>query len=120
MPGNCIFARRCGEQPKARHAARNEGEPHLMSLENSRTMQPNLFGKGEGCQDGAKVTPATSGRDLSDGLSSHRHGGVSGVGMCEKELGVRGEIPASGRQRPTAGTSGEYREADLACVEVGA
>jgi len=83
-------------------------------------MKPSLFKIGEGCQDWAKVNPAKSGRDLNDGLSSHRHGGVSGVGMCEKELGVRGEIPASGRQRPTAGTSGEYREADLACVEVGA
>ena len=83
-------------------------------------MKPSLFKIGEGCQDWAKVNPAKSGRDLNDGLSSHRHGGVSGAGMCEKELGVRGEIPASGRQRPTAGTSGEYREADLACVEVGA
>jgi hypothetical protein len=83
-------------------------------------MKPSPFRTGEGCQDWAKVNPAASGRDLNGGLSSHRHGGVSGVGMCEKELGVRGEIPAGGWQHPTAGTSGEYREADLACVEVGA
>ena len=83
-------------------------------------MKPNLFRIGEGCQDWAKVNPATSGRDLNDGLSSHRHGGVSGVGMCGEVVGVRGEIPASGWQHPTAGTSGQSREAALARVEVGA
>jgi len=84
-------------------------------------MKPSLFKIGEGCQDWAKVNPAASGRDLNDGLSSHRHGGVRGVGMQEQVVGVRGEIPADRWQHQTAGTSSaSVCEAGLVCEEVGA
>ena|ERR1043166_4068152 len=91
-----------------------------MSPENPQTVKPSLFRIGEGRRDWAKVNPAVSGRDLNDGLSNQRHGVVSADGMCATELVLMEEICADGRQRPTAGTSGQRREVRLVGAEVGA
>ena len=74
---------------------------------------------GEGYQDWTKVNPAKSGRDLNDDLSSHRRGVVCRHGMSGQVVVLKEEICAGGRQRPTAGSSGESREARLARAEVG-
>ena len=91
-----------------------------MSRENLRTVKPSLFRIGEGCQDWAKVNPASGGRDLNDGLSGHRHGVVRGDGMRGQVLALREELCSGGRRRPTAGASGLTREARQADAEVGA
>jgi hypothetical protein len=120
MPGNCVPVRGRGEQPQARQAARNESEAHQMSPEKSKkSMEPSPSKKGEGYQGWTMVNPAKSGRDQNDDLSSHRHGVVCGHGMSEKVGVLREEICAGGRQGPTAGPSGESREARLAGAEVG-
>ena len=106
MPGNCVPARGRGEQPQARLTARNDSEAHLMSRENPQPTEPSLFKIGEGYQDWTKVNPAMSGRDLNDDLSSHRRGVVCGHGMSGQVVVLREEICAGGRQRPTAGASG--------------
>src|ERR1017187_1105672 len=121
MPGNCVPVRGRGEQPQARQAARNESEAHPMSPEKvqKKTMEPSPFEKGEGYQGWTLVNPAMSGRDQNDDRSSHRHGVVCGHGMPETVGVLREEICAGGRHGPTAGTSGERREARLAGAEVG-
>jgi hypothetical protein len=120
MPGNCVPVRGRGEQPQARQAARNESEAHPMSPEKTqKSMEPSPFEKGEGYQDWTMVNPAPSGRDQNDILSSHRYGVVCGHGMPEKVGVLREEICAGGLYGPTAGPSGESREARLAGAEVG-
>jgi hypothetical protein len=119
MPGNCAPVRVCGEQPQARQAARNESEAHLMSPEKPNPMELSLFKRGEGYQGWTMVNPAASGRDQNDDRSSHRHGVVRGHGMSEKVGVLKEEICTGGRQGPTAGSSGESREARLAGAEVG-
>lgn len=91
-----------------------------MSPENPQSVKPSLFRIGEGRRDWTKVNPAQSGRDLNDGLSSHRHGVVSADGMCAKVLVLMEEICVDGRQRPTADTSVQRREVRLVDAEVGA
>ena len=91
-----------------------------MSPENPQSVKPSLFRIGEGRCDWTKVNPAASGRDLNDGLSSHRHGVVGADGMCAMVLALMEEICADGRQRPTADTSGQRREVRLVGAEVGA
>lgn len=91
-----------------------------MSPENPQSVKPSLFRIGEGRCDWTKVNPATSGRDLNDGLSSHRHGVVGADGMCAMVLALMEEICADGRQRPTADTSGQRREVRPVGAEVGA
>ena len=91
-----------------------------MSPENFPTVKPSLFRIGEGCQDWAKVNPARSGRDLNDGMSSHRHGVVGAGGMLTQVLVLMEEICAGGRYRPTADTSVQRREVRLVGAEVGA
>ena len=91
-----------------------------MSPENPQTVKPSLFRIGEGRWDWTMVNPAKSGRDLNDGLSSHRHGVVSADGMCATGLVLMEEICDDGRQRPTAGTSVQRREVRLVGAEVGA
>ena len=90
-----------------------------MSPDNSNTTEPSPFYLGEGYQDWTKVNPAKSGRDLNDDWSSHRRGVVCGHGMSGQVVVLKEEICAGGRQRPTAGSSGESREARLARAEVG-
>jgi len=82
-------------------------------------MEPSLFKIGKGYQDWTMVNPVQSGRDQNDALSSHRHGVVCGHGMSEQVGVLREEICAGGRHGPTAGPSGESREARLAGAEVG-
>ena len=119
VPTATVPVRGRGEQPQARQAARNESEAHPMSLDRPNPMEPSLSIKGEGYQGWTMVNPATSGRDQNDNRSSHRHGGVRGHGMSEKVGVLREEICAGGRHGPTAGSSGESREARLARAEVG-
>ena len=90
-----------------------------MSPEKPNITEPSPFFKGEGYQDWTKVNPAKSGRDLNDDLSSHRRGVVCRHGMSGQVVVLREEICAGGRQSPTAGSSGESREARLARAEVG-
>ena len=82
-------------------------------------MESNLFRTGEDYQDWTKVNPAISGRDLNDGLSNHRHGGVRRHGMSAKVLVLMEEICVGGRHRPTAGTNGEPVRPAQAGAEVG-
>jgi hypothetical protein len=82
-------------------------------------MEPSLSKKGKGYQDWTMVNPVKSGRDQNDDGSSHRHGVVCGHGMSEQVGVLREEICAGGRHGPTAGPSGESREARLAGAEVG-
>lgn len=120
MPGNCVPVRGRGEQPQARQAARNESEAHPMSPEKvQQSMEPSWSKTCEGYQGWTLVNPAKSGRDQNDDRSSHRHGVVCGRGMSEKVGVLKEEICAGGRQGPTAGPSGESREARLAGAEVG-
>ena len=90
-----------------------------MSPEIPQSMESNLFRTGEDYQDWTKVNPATSGRDLNDELSNHRHGGVRRHGMSAKVLVLMEEICVGGRRRPTAGTSGEPARLVQAGAEVG-
>jgi hypothetical protein len=120
MPGNCVSVRKRGEQPVARQAACIEGEPHQMSLEKPQIVEPSRLKPGEGCQDWAKVNPVENGRDLNDDMSSHRHDVVCGGGMPDKVGVLTEEIWPGGWQRPTAGASGQSREARSARTEVGA
>jgi hypothetical protein len=90
-----------------------------MSPEIPQPMESNLFRTGEDYQDWTKVNPATSGRDLNDGLSNHRHGGVRRHGMSAKVLVLREEICVGGRHSLTAGTSGEPVRPAQAGAEVG-
>jgi hypothetical protein len=82
-------------------------------------MEPSPSKTGEGYQGWTMVNPAASGRDQNDDGSSHRHGVVCGHGMSEKVGVLREEICAGGLYGPTAGPSGESREARLAGAEVG-
>ena len=82
-------------------------------------MEPNLFRTGEDYQDWTKVNPAKSGRDVNDGLSNHRHGGVRRHGMSAKVLVLMEEICGGGRHRQTTGTSGEPAGLEQAGAEVG-
>jgi hypothetical protein len=90
-----------------------------MSPESLQPMESNLFRTGEDYQDWTKVNPAKSGRDLNDGLSNHRHGGVRRHGMSAKVLVLMEEICGGGRHRPTAGTNGEPVRPVQAGAEVG-
>ena len=90
-----------------------------MSPEKWNPTEPSPFSEDEGYQDWTMVNPAVSGRDLNDDWSSHRRGVVCGHGMSGQVVGLREEICAGGRQRPTAGSSGESREVRLARAEVG-
>lgn len=120
MPGNCVPVRGRGEQPQARQAARNESEAHPMSPEKTqKSMEPSWSKTCEGYKGWTLVNPAVSGRDQNDNRSSHRHGVVCGHGMSEKVGVLREEICAGGLYGPTAGPSGESREARLAGAEVG-
>lgn len=56
----------------------------------------------------------------NDGLSSQRHGGVSGHGMFDEVLALREEICVGGRHRLTADTSGQPVRSVQATTEVGA
>ena len=101
-----MSARTGGEQPRAEEAVRNESEPHLMSPEMRQTAEPSRSANGEGEQDRTKANPAKSGRGLNDWLSGQCCGGVGEGGMPRRELEVRDEICRSGREGPTASTSG--------------
>ena len=90
-----------------------------MSPENPQSVKPSLLECGEGCQDWTKANPATNGRGLNGGLSSHRHGVVRGRGMFVEVMVLKDEISADGRHRSTAGTSGASREARSVRGEVG-
>ena len=68
---------------------------------------------------GPTVNPATSGRDLNDGLSSHRRGVVCRHGMSGQVVVLKEEICAGGRQSPNGGCKQQPREARLARAEVG-
>src|SRR5688500_19436430 len=91
MPGNCVPASEGGEQPKARLAARNDSEVHLMNPENPQPVNPSLFRIGEGCQGRTMANPAKSRKGLNDGLCGHHYGVVRGRGMQDKGYGVRSE-----------------------------
>lgn len=82
-------------------------------------MELNRFRLGEDYQDWTKVNPATSGRDLNDDLSNHRHGGVRRHGMSAKVLVLMEELCVGGHHRLTAGTSGEPVRLAQAGAEVG-
>jgi len=90
-----------------------------MSPEIPQPMEPNLFRIGEGYQDWTKVNSAQSGKDLNDGLSNYRHGGVRRHGMSAKVLVLMEEICVGGRHSLTAGTSGEPVRLAQAGAEVG-
>lgn len=75
---------------------------------------------GEGRRDWTKVNPASSGRDLNDGLSNQRHGVVSAGGMSATVLALMEEIWVDERQRSTADPSVQRREVRLVGAEVGA
>lgn len=81
--------------------------PIDMSPDNSSPAEPSPCRTGEGPRDWTKANPARSGRGLNDRLSSHRRSGVSGGGTSGRQVGIKDEICASGRPRPTAGPSGE-------------
>jgi hypothetical protein len=91
-----------------------------MSPENFPTVKPSLFRIGEGCQDWTKVNPAQSGRDLNDGLSSHRHGVVGADGMSAQVLALMEEICVDELPGSTADPSGQRREVRPVEAEVGA
>jgi hypothetical protein len=55
-------------------------------------MESNLFRTGEDYQDWPKVNSALSGKDLDDGLSNYRHGGVRRHGMSAKVLVLTEEM----------------------------
>jgi hypothetical protein len=55
-------------------------------------MESNLFRTGEDYQDWTKVNSALSGKDLDDGLSNCRHGGVRRHGMSAKVLVLTEEM----------------------------
>jgi hypothetical protein len=81
-------------------------------------MKPSLFKIGEGCQDWSIRFVAMSGNH-NDGLSSHPHGGVSGHGMFDEMLMLRGEICGGGRYSLTVGTSASTARPVQAVTEVG-
>lgn len=91
----------------ARHTVRNEGEAHPMSLETTKTVEPNLFAYDEGYQGRTLAIPAKSGRGQNDHWSGHHHGGVGGHGMCVMVEEIRNEISGDELQGSTAGTSGQ-------------
>ena len=83
------------------------------------TVEPSLFTMGEGCQGwSGRFVVMSSGHN--DGLSSHRHGGVSGHGMFGKVLRLREEVCVGGGQTLTADTSGRTTRSVQAGTEVGA
>src|SRR3954468_4990543 len=96
-----------GEQPNVEQVVRNEGEPHRMSLESTRTAEPSRSTDGEGCQDWAKANPVKNGRGLNDTMSSYRCGGVGGGGILGRLGGIKDEISTGEQRCPTAGTSGQ-------------
>lgn len=55
----------------------------------------------------------------NSGLSSHPHGGVSGHGMFDEMLMLRGEICTGGRDGSTAGASAINARPEPAGAEVG-
>ncbi len=78
-----------------------------MSLENPQIVEPSCLKPSEGCQGWAMVNPVENGRDLNDGLSSHRHDVVCGGGMPDKVGVLTEEICPGGRRRSTTGASGK-------------
>ncbi len=76
---NCVIVRSCGEQMCAISVGRNEGEPHLMSLENLRTSELSLCTSDEGRRETSETSVGEPG--CKQLLAFHRTGGVREDGM---------------------------------------
>lgn len=108
VSGNCFPAREVGEQPKTRPAARNESEVHPMSPESTKPVDPSLSRLGEGCQGRTKAITALIRRGEASMTDCAAIAKVASAnpGCRIRDVVVKKEICAGGRQRPAAGASG--------------